>query len=190
MLQLSYQGHCNWLIKDQDNIERTRDTLRPWSDNVINGLVWAFVLCPFCVPFCTSPFLINESEYDCEHLQFDNIYMGRKRAVKNTYIVVMGVWCPYQRNSILSVFYLDHSDRWKQTALTQIRRRSGIFNHVWYIPSSCVWGIQLTTSEMLLGSCNITLRKQAYSNILKILPPKNEKNQIKILIFFIFLLKT
>ena len=34
------------------------------------------------------------------------------------------------------------------------------------------------------------LRKQAYSNILKILPPKNENFQIKILIFFIFLLKT
>ena len=41
-----------------------------------------------------------------------------------------------------------------------------------------------------------TFGKHAYSNILKILPPKNEKkttkkqNQIKILIFFIFLLKT
>ena len=34
------------------------------------------------------------------------------------------------------------------------------------------------------------LRKQAYSNILKILPPKNENFQIKILIFFISLLKT
>ena len=32
--------------------------------------------------------------------------------------------------------------------------------------------------------------KHAYSNILKILPPKNENFQIKILIFFIFLLKT
>ena len=29
-----------------------------------------------------------------------------------------------------------------------------------------------------------TLRKQAYSNILKILPPKNENFQIKLLIFF------
>ena len=34
------------------------------------------------------------------------------------------------------------------------------------------------------------LRKHAYSNKLKILPPKNEKFPIKILIFFIFLLKT
>ena len=34
------------------------------------------------------------------------------------------------------------------------------------------------------------LRKHAYSNILKILPPKFESFQIKILIFFIFLLKT
>ena len=34
-----------------------------------------------------------------------------------------------------------------------------------------------------------SLRNQAYSNILKILPPKNENFQIKILIFFIFLLK-
>ena len=33
------------------------------------------------------------------------------------------------------------------------------------------------------------LRKHAYLNMLKILPPKNENFQIKILIFFIFLLK-
>ena len=38
--------------------------------------------------------------------------------------------------------------------------------------------------------CGNTLRKHAYSNILKILPPKNEIFQIKKnLIFFIFLLK-
>ena len=35
-----------------------------------------------------------------------------------------------------------------------------------------------------------SLRKHAYSNILKILPPKNENFQIKFLISFIFLLKT
>ena len=34
-----------------------------------------------------------------------------------------------------------------------------------------------------------SLRKHAYSNILKILPPKNENFQIKIQIFFLFLLK-
>ena len=36
----------------------------------------------------------------------------------------------------------------------------------------------------------LTLRKHAYSNILKILPPKNENFQMKILILFIFQLKT
>ena len=35
-----------------------------------------------------------------------------------------------------------------------------------------------------------SLRKHAYSNILTISPPKTESFQIKILIFFIFLLKT
>ena len=35
-----------------------------------------------------------------------------------------------------------------------------------------------------------TLRKHAYSNILKILPPKNENFQIKFFYIFIFLLKT
>ena len=35
-----------------------------------------------------------------------------------------------------------------------------------------------------------SLRKHAYSNILKILPPKTENFQIKILTFFLFLLKT
>ena len=35
-----------------------------------------------------------------------------------------------------------------------------------------------------------SLRKQAYSNILNILPPKNENFQIKIRIFFLVLLKT
>ena len=36
----------------------------------------------------------------------------------------------------------------------------------------------------------LSLRKHAHSNILKILPPKNENFQIKIQIFFLFLLKT
>ena len=39
------------------------------------------------------------------------------------------------------------------------------------------------------GMQRFALLKQAYSNILKILPPKNENFQIKILIFFLFLLK-
>ena len=38
--------------------------------------------------------------------------------------------------------------------------------------------------------CMNSLQKHAYSNILKISPPKTENFQIKILIFFIFLLKT
>ena len=42
------------------------------------------------------------------------------------------------------------------------------------------------------GGCGgeVSLRKHAYSNILKISPPKPEGFQIKILIFFLFLLKT
>ena len=36
---------------------------------------------------------------------------------------------------------------------------------------------------------DILITKHAYSNMLKILPSKNKKNQIKILIFFTFLLK-
>ena len=40
------------------------------------------------------------------------------------------------------------------------------------------------------GEREQTLRKHAYSNILKILPAKNENFQIRNLIFSIFLLKT
>ena len=36
----------------------------------------------------------------------------------------------------------------------------------------------------------LALGKPAYSNIMKVLPPKNENFQRKMLIFFIFLLKT
>ena len=36
----------------------------------------------------------------------------------------------------------------------------------------------------------ISLRKHAYPNILKLSPPQTENFQVKILIFFIFLLKT
>ena len=36
----------------------------------------------------------------------------------------------------------------------------------------------------------ISLGKHAYSNILEISPPKTESFQIKILIFFVFVLKT
>ena len=48
---------------------------------------------------------------------------------------------------------------------------------------------QETNVDNLEKSFFISLRRHAYSNILKILPPKNENFQIKILIFFIFLLK-
>ena len=40
-----------------------------------------------------------------------------------------------------------------------------------------------------IRNCDYALRKRAYSNILKISPPKTESFQIKVLIFFIFLLK-
>ena len=51
--------------------------------------------------------------------------------------------------------------------------------------------------DILLFPCHIdfnssyvvSLRKHAYSNILKILPPKNENFQIKIPIFYIILIK-
>ena len=53
---------------------------------------------------------------------------------------------------------------------------------------------EITRVDYVLGRTHneITLRKQAYSNILKILLPKNENFQIKIRIFFfvLFLLKT
>ena len=47
---------------------------------------------------------------------------------------------------------------------------------------SCLFVVDQTLSEKLL--------KHAYSNILKISSPKTESFQTKILIFFIFLLKT
>ena len=49
------------------------------------------------------------------------------------------------------------------------------------------WNIRSRPTESMEA---VALWKQAYSNIFKILPPKNEKFQIKILIFFIFLFKT
>ena len=60
---------------------------------------------------------------------------------------------------------------------------------------SCPWLCKRKANAMiLLCGCaakkHFPLRKHAYSNILKILPPKNENFQIKTLIFFIFLLKT
>ena len=41
-----------------------------------------------------------------------------------------------------------------------------------------------TNAPSLFGPLKPSLRKHAYSNILKILPPKNKNFQIKILIFF------
>ena len=60
------------------------------------------------------------------------------------------------------------------------------------------FGVRLNRSNSSESACESTfcyckllpLRKQIYSNILKILPPKTEVFQIKILIFFLFLLKT
>ena len=50
-----------------------------------------------------------------------------------------------------------------------------------------IWTAKRTKHGKKSGSA---LRKHAYSNILKISPPKNERSQINILIFFLFLLKT
>ena len=44
--------------------------------------------------------------------------------------------------------------------------------------------------QIIQGKTSQSLRKHAYSNILKISSPKTESFQIKILIFFTFLLKT
>ena len=52
------------------------------------------------------------------------------------------------------------------------------------------WSHSTTIDIKLNGYETDTLRKHAYSNILKILPPKAESFQRKILIFFIYLLKT
>ena len=49
---------------------------------------------------------------------------------------------------------------------------------------------RVVTPESVSIPFNGILRKHAYSNILKILHPKTETFQIKILIFFMFLLKT
>ena len=53
--------------------------------------------------------------------------------------------------------------------------------------------MDLTKFTIYLSHCHaglISLRKHAHSNILNILQPKKENFQIKILIFFILLLKT
>ena len=49
--------------------------------------------------------------------------------------------------------------------------------------------IKITDSDETMRM-HITLRKHAYSNMLKISPQKTENFQTKILIFFTFLLKT
>ena len=54
----------------------------------------------------------------------------------------------------------------------------------------CCFFFLLFFLHTIMAHKDVPLRKQAYSNILEILPPKHENFQIKILIFFIFLLKT
>ena len=71
---------------------------------------------------------------------------------------------------------------WQRTAKALIRLRGCADGSVpslsAYVPKIC-----------FRLKCSIPLQKHAYSNILKLLPPKNENFQIKTLIFFIFLLK-
>ena len=68
-------------------------------------------------------------------------------------------------------------------------------NHNWVNNHGCslLYNIHIATCSFvtILNRFELfSLRKQAYSNILKILPPKNENFQIKILICLKFLLKT
>ena len=63
----------------------------------------------------------------------------------------------------------------------------------WWLWSTCMHFTKYVNIKLAKFSQHIiavTLRKHAYSNILKISPPKTESFQIKILIFFIFLHKT
>ena len=74
------------------------------------------------------------------------------------------------------------SRKWEIIILTSFFQ---LLNFTLLLPNS--FFLLLTAHFSLFLS---TLRKHAYSNILKSLPPKNENFQIKILIFFIILLKT
>ena len=72
-----------------------------------------------------------------------------------------------------------------------IRRVLKIFNHqesLWPEFTEYLAVPKRHRRYSLIDNC--PLRKQTYSNKLKILPPKTENFQIKILIIFIFLLKT
>ena len=67
----------------------------------------------------------------------------------------------------------------------------GLFYHRsldWSISNSSFYTLPHDSGRSCGGV--LSLRKHTYSNILKISPPKTESLQIKILIFFIFLLNT
>ena len=66
----------------------------------------------------------------------------------------------------------------------------GLFSYLFLICGICFIRICFSYLLLLVPREGCALRKQAYSNILRLSTPKNENFQIKILIFFIFLLKT
>ena len=113
-------------------------------------------------------------------------------------------------------FYLDATLRTLFLFLVNISLLNGIITHFWggncqtgfasllkkgstlreknlSLPSSCLLEQREQSRSFqnkLHFRSRLTLRKHAYSNILKILPQNYNNFQIKILIFYIFLLKT
>ena len=92
---------------------------------------------------------------------------------------LMGAFWIAKNARFVFFFFFMRMHKWFESSLVYMSE--GTFSHV--VAHLLIWTCECKNQ-------NVTFRKYAYSNILKISPSKTESFQIKILICFIFLLIT
>ena len=103
-------------------------------------------------------------------------------------VYVHFITCLLSRKTVGSMAKIVHPDQMLFSASTDEKGPAYVLlmsTHIYFCGERRKNGIFYS-----LEMCKLSLRKHPYSNILKISPPKAEIYQIKILILFIFLLKT
>ena len=149
-------------------------------------------LCPYEIGFL--PMWETSISHDHVTPRNNPLKGGRKRIhCEPIHASLVPGWNSYPSGEI-SLSCMDNHDgflhSWLCTMFSRVipfRINSSLRLFIWY--QCTVFDLITALTTISAQSSNFALRKQAYSNILENLPAKYEKFQIKILIFFLCLLK-
>ena len=156
------------------------DSLKPHFYIATLGFAWIYII-----------FLISAQKYEAVLTSTHNLCFEQKyeKYLIFCYLKLFLFWCYKFQNFLIGMFSsFYHCDYlvWGRESWSECFSCIGLLCACWFVSlsfSSCQ-GLAITFDSGTL------LRKHAYSNILKISQPNTESFPIKILILFIFQLKT